>query len=110
MSAWLSDNVLRHVFLLILLLPPDWSDPAYDPPMQRPYSILDEKSAVPTRHKALCCIAWRSYVLKDILGEAIATTGCRRDTNVVETFDLDVAPDISVTCPFLEAYARSYQY
>jgi hypothetical protein len=48
----------------------------------------------------------RIYVLKDTLGEAIVTTRYRRDTNIVEIFDSNVASDISLTHPFLEAYTR----
>jgi hypothetical protein len=86
MSAWLSDIVLRHVFLPILLLPPDWSDPAYAPPIKDFIRYWTRTPLYGLDTKLFVVLRGRSYVLKDTLGEAIVTNGYRRDTNVVEIF------------------------
>jgi hypothetical protein len=75
MSAWLSDNVLRHVFLPMLLLPPDWSDPASDPPMKDPIRYWTRSPPYRLDTKLFVALSGQSYILKDVLGEAIVTTG-----------------------------------
>jgi len=83
MSAWLSDIVLRHVFLPILLLPPDWSDPAYAPPMKDLIRYWTRTAIYRLDTKLFVVL---SGILKDTLGKAIVTNEYTVETNVVVIF------------------------
>jgi len=86
MSAWLSDIVLRHVFLPILLLPPDWSDPAYAPPMKDLIRYWTRTAIYRLDTKLFVVLSGTRYILKDTLGKAIVTNEYTVETNVVVIF------------------------
>ena len=83
MSAWLSDIVLRHVFPPILFLPPDWSDPAYAPPIKDLIRYWTRTVLYRLDTRLFVVLRGKSYVLKDTLGKAIVTTGYIEETQML---------------------------